>query len=627
MSPWIQADVTDSVVVEIGSRTTNDDIMKQVEEEKPSDHYRTSWGIFSGDIMCYSPWDDQNLFARVRNSEIKSVTKGEPSMGRYKWYINYLLGVIYNPLGYSGRLRPPSYEQDKRDLSCPSLSYGSTASGSTFVVQTASIRLSRSGTPSIQDDELKQTESIRSAGPPKQNRVDPAALHGLGARFWTLPSSLEHLDLSDTDSVTETSSEDDDEDADPFDDLHQAIRQAFSSDAQLGEKVISYLLQLPPHRQAQVYGYRAISQSNNHGSDRPNIPNYDGKGSRVKKRKRGTNETSPSGLGDSKVNEGDEEDNQVVVSRRLSPELSRKRYACAYYKFDGTRYGPRAESRYKSCGGPGWKEFNHYKRHLQRVHLLHQCSRCGKICDNPDELHNHLAQDPRCPRSEGIEREGMSQQIWNDLQQAFKRNRRGHDNPSDEERWFRAWDVLFPGRDRPATPYYEKPPLPLVFTQIQGVFEASINTIPEMAQDSDLRDRIMGLLTSAIDTATQSAPLEFEAIGPNTDLLPVPVPMLRDTNTNYLSNLGTNPHGPISMIDWDPLPPVNGSGSLENDLFSEGIFNMNTAFDEDDTNVYVDAEDTCKNSLKKIKGITFRFPMNGLVMHHIQGYDLTTMGV
>lgn len=67
-------------------------------------------------------------------------------------------------------------------------------------------------------------------------------------------------------------------------------------------------------------------------------------------------------------------------------------------------------------------------------------------------LHSHLARDPRCNRSEGIEPEGMSQQRWDELRKIFKRKPRGQDNPPDEEKWFLAWDFLFPDMDRPSTP-------------------------------------------------------------------------------------------------------------------------------------------------------------------------------
>ncbi|KAI1214582.1 uncharacterized protein F4807DRAFT_2613 [Annulohypoxylon truncatum] len=575
-------DITDSAVVEIGSGATNDNIVKRIEDKKSCDVDKTSWGIFSWDIICSSPWDEDVLFARVQNSELKN----EYTMIQYKRQIDCLLKIIYNigkePLNLSRRPPPPYYELDEREPPCPSLTENSTVSESPFSIRTVFTRSCRSDALMSLDDEAKRGQNIENQGPQRKCQIETVALCGLGARFWTLPSDLEHLDLSNTVTSTDTSSSDDDEDDDPFDILHQAIRQAFSSNAQLAGKIINYLDQLPLDRRAQVYGYRTITRGREQGSGCPGNPDYDDDGSRSRKRTR-ANGASQKVSERNQIDEDAEDENQVAVARRPSAEQSPKRYACAYYKSDGAKYGPRAALRYKSCGGPGWKVFNHYKRHLERIHLLHQCSRCGDIFEKPDELHNHLAQDTRCTRSEGVEREGMSQQRWDELKQIFKRNRRGHDNPSDEERWFLAWDVLFPGMDRPATPYYEKPPLPLMFTQMQGIFEAGLNDMPEVSRDSVLRDRIMGLLVNAIDAATRSAPLEFEAYSAHNGLPPAPVPTFGNTNTNQISYVGTNP-----AFDWSTVAPVGEPDYLDNENFLNDVLNINSY----DADVDFDAEGT-----------------------------------
>ncbi|KAI1092281.1 hypothetical protein F5B19DRAFT_211151 [Rostrohypoxylon terebratum] len=574
-------DATDSLVVEIGSGCANENIVKlEVEEEKSSDFDETSWGIFSGDIICYGPWDDENLFARVRNGEMK----GDHSMGRYRRYINYLLRIIYSvgkplgSLGYSRRLRQSSHGPGGGELSCPSLTDGSTVSESPFWIQAALKRLGRSNTPMPLDEKVKRRDLEESTCTRKQ--IEAIALHGLGARFWTLPSRLEHLELSDTDSSADTSSEDDLEEDDPFDILHQAIRKAFSPNTQLAEKIIDFLYQLPPDRRAQIYGnrYHTTSIDDGHGPDCLHNQECGGDGSKRRKRKRSI-DASPSGSGSNQVHGGNDEENQVEVARRPSEALPEKRYACAYYKSDGGKYGPRAASRYKSCAGPGWKLLNHYKRHLERVHLLHQCSRCGEIFEKSDVLHNHLAQDPRCTRSEGIEPEGMSQQRWDELRKIFKRKTRGHDNPSDVEKWFLAWDFLFPDMDRPPSPYYEKPALHPVFTRIQGVFEASLSTLPQVAQNPDLRDEIMGRLTSAINAVTQVNTLELEAFNLDNDILPAR-PTILDSRTSQTNYIEANPRDLGTEFDWNGVAPFLGNGSHSNDLFSDYLLDID-AFEAD----------------------------------------------
>ncbi|KAI2471951.1 hypothetical protein F4781DRAFT_64436 [Annulohypoxylon bovei var. microspora] len=572
------ADVTGSMVVEVGSGTINDGAVEKVKEAKSCDLDSTSWGVFSGDIICYSPWDEENLFSRVINSEVGH----EHSMGNYKWYISCLLKIIYSvrkplTLGYSREFYSTGYETDKHEISCPSLTNDSTISESPIWVRKTLGRLGRSDARISLEDKMKREENIKSPSFQIRKQVEVTALRGLGARFWPY-NELDIFSLSDPETPTDTSSEDDDEDEDdPFNTLHQAIRQAFSSNTQLAEKVIDYLHQLPLDRQQQIYGYGAMSL---HGGDRTghsDNPDCNEDSTETRKRKRKSNEASPSGSGSNQVDEGNDQENQLMVARRPSAApIPQKRYACAYYKSDGAKYGPRAATRYKSCGGPGFKVFNHYKRHLERVHLLHQCSRCGVIFEKPDELHNHLAQDPRCNRSEGIEREGMSQQRWDELKQIFKRNRGGHQNPSDVDRWFLAWDVLFPGIDRPPTPYYEKPPLPLVFTQIQGVFEASLNSLPQVARDSDLQYGIMSLLENAINAATQSAPLEFEGYDHNIALIPPP-----DTiNVHQMSDIGANQHNPTPIFNWGTTDPIEQPAYIGNEPFLDDLFNINT-FDAD----------------------------------------------
>lgn len=220
------------------------------------------------------------------------------------------------------------------------------------------------------DEEAKRRDLGESTYPRKQYRIETIAFQGLGARFWKLPSRLEHLDLSDAESLMDTSSEDDDEEEDdPFDILHQAIRKAFSPNTQLAEKIINYLHQLPPDRRAQLYGYgyHTTSAGDGHEPGRPHNQDCDGDDSRRRKRKR-TNDPSPSSSGNNQVDEDNVQENQLEVARHPSAAPPENRYACAYYKSDGGKYSPRAGSRYKSCAGPGWKLLNHYKSVFPFIH-------------------------------------------------------------------------------------------------------------------------------------------------------------------------------------------------------------------------------------------------------------------
>ncbi|KAI1473584.1 hypothetical protein F4774DRAFT_423137 [Daldinia eschscholtzii] len=259
-----------------------------------------------------------------------------------------------------------------------------------------------------------------------------------------------------TDISSSSSSEDDDDEYDPFENLNNAIRQVFSFNKQLADKVIDYLVRLPPDRRAKVYGYGHITS---HGADdlqESSIVASYGGNSRPTKRKR-IGEISPGNLRQDQTFGGDDYDNQVLVDRQLPEKAStHRRFACGYNLFDRATYSPRSTrgrtaTRYKSCAGPGFSSLNHYKRHLERVHTLHQCPRCGDIFDASGELQTHLAQESRCNLLTFERERSMSQATWDLVKGIFKKKRKAEDEPSDEERWFRVWDALFPEAQRPPT--------------------------------------------------------------------------------------------------------------------------------------------------------------------------------
>jgi hypothetical protein len=46
----------------------------------------------------------------------------------------------------------------------------------------------------------------------------------------------------------------------------------------------------------------------------------------------------------------------------------------------------------------------------------------------------------------------MSRSLWDDVQIAFKKRGKDHQGISDEDRWFKAWDIMFSQAPRPESP-------------------------------------------------------------------------------------------------------------------------------------------------------------------------------
>ncbi|KAI0135769.1 hypothetical protein F4814DRAFT_402467 [Daldinia grandis] len=513
-----------------------------------------------GEQICYGPWDDWNLFARLTNND----TSHEHIMEEY---LNYLTGLFKKLPGvYKAPSRPTALRfsscENERETKCaspcPSLTDTSTVSrvsslsnGQRSLPRYSPIRRqpllplkssqflirgNTKGYPNFKD--LRGIPSQQLHTGPKfslnwkpgseewpnhfdqPRRVAVKMLVSPKARANTQTRFDEMSDSDSLDSETSTDISSDDDEYDPFENLNHAIRQVFSPNEQLADRVIDYLIQLPPDRRARVYGYGAISS---HGADsfqESNIIASRGSNSRPAKRKRG-DEAPPSNLNQDQALGSDDHDDRVLVDRH-PPEGSspHRRFACGYNIFDRITYSPRntrgrTATRYKSCAGPGFSSLNHYKRHLGRIHTLHQCPRCGDIFDKPGNLQNHLAQDPRCSRLAFEQGRGMSQATWDEINDIFKRRRKSQSELSDEERWFLTWDTLFPGAQRPLTAYYEEPQTHNAYQyRVLEVFDCLLADRPQLAPARNYRDDLMDALRHALNVASQGARSDQEVGGP-----------------------------------------------------------------------------------------------------------------
>ncbi|KAI1414523.1 hypothetical protein F5Y13DRAFT_197512 [Hypoxylon sp. FL1857] len=598
----IPSDGIGSVVVEEGTGSTNDRITKQIRKKALADAFEEdSLSDATDEGICNSPWDGDNLYFRLTKSGINE----EYTMQEYAEYLSSLveLSNTRKPFRRLKQSRSLFYKIERYEPSCPSLTDGSSTLSDSSIsserISAGKIRMRHIQAQKVQKGRLnymdytmfltepirleiqdtpdKITEQEEGISGPGLNVVELTGADGPSEKEFghqNLSDEQDGSDFVDPEVPTDTSSEDEDEEEkDSFETLHLAIKQAFSSSPQLADEVINYLDQLPPERQAQIYGYKNIPSCDN--GDIQNSSNsidcQDSSGPRKRKRI-----TSPGSSIQNQVHEDNDQENQVLVDRRPSTPSSQRRFACGYNVSDRVRYGPRntrSATQYKSCAGPGFKELNHYKRHLERVHTLHQCTRCGRVFEALGELHGHLVQDQRCSVIV-FEREGMSQETWDEVKRVFKRDRKGQTGPSDEERWFLAWEALFPGKPRPPSAYYEEQqeqiPYPLLFIRIQEIFDASLSDLPQI--DPTLRNEIMRRLGSAIDAANRSVPSELDSIDPNAPLASVQVPTLsngvqgRAVGIDQTSHIEANPLNPIAFepTPWDAIDSIGEPNHLGN---------------------------------------------------------------
>ncbi|KAI1469791.1 uncharacterized protein F4812DRAFT_303280 [Daldinia caldariorum] len=570
------------------SRTTNDSISsrstvfetgsKFAHEVTTGTIHEDSLPQLDGEQKCYGPWDDWNLFDRLTNSDINH----EYVMDEYVNYLTSLLKNfpgVYKPTNRPIGLRLSAYEDknetDRCESSCPSLTDDSTLSGTSFFAESrkSPVRYSpkrRESLFPLKSNLLPTLNKNKRYGGFKDLRTTLLQLphvelgYSLDSRpkfeSWSntrksfrpvviktsAPPKIradiqtrcyEASDSDSLDSETSTDISSDDEEYDPFEKLNNAIRRVFSFNEQLADKVINYLVRLPLHRRAKVYGYGAISSYGADDSQESSIIVNYGDNFRPTKRKR-VDDTSPDNLRPNQTLEGDDHDDRVLVDhQRREKDLALRRFACGYNLFDRAIYSPmntrgRTATRYKSCAGPGFLSLNHYKRHLERVHTLHQCSRCGDIFDTSGELQSHLAQDSRCIKLTFEHERGISQATWDKVKGILKRKRKAQDEPSDEERWFRVWDVLFPEMHRPPTAYFEEPQMHSTYpARALEVFDFLLTNQPELASVRSHRDDILKALRHALDVAGQGTQLNQE-VGDQVMISPQPPPSSQDPLLN-----------------------------------------------------------------------------------------------
>jgi len=115
-------------------------------------------------------------------------------------------------------------------------------------------------------------------------------------------------------------------------------------------------------------------------------------------------------------------------------------YACPFFKADPLKY--------RQCGlRCRLTHVNYVKQHLTRSHARPlYCQRCGETVPNISALQRHASQTTPCTARElSLPREGLDKDKLHEVSLL----RRG----DPVQRWYSTWDVIFPDRERPASPY------------------------------------------------------------------------------------------------------------------------------------------------------------------------------
>ncbi|KAH9238562.1 hypothetical protein K456DRAFT_1178644 [Colletotrichum gloeosporioides 23] len=157
------------------------------------------------------------------------------------------------------------------------------------------------------------------------------------------------------------------------------------------------------------------------------------------------------------------------------------------------------------------------KIHLGRDHRapIH-CPTCYEIFDFQENLNNHIIAR-QCDGDEGSESPYIEEFVSEDQMTGLAAIRGGGSN---EDRWFRIWDVLFPGEERPSDPYSHPNPMLIVYEAVLRTLEPALQRLPA-EQSRGIRELA---LREAQRGPQQRIQLQAEVL-----LEPTPGPFVDDT--------------------------------------------------------------------------------------------------
>ncbi|KAI0897856.1 hypothetical protein F4806DRAFT_507633 [Annulohypoxylon nitens] len=116
--------------------------------------------------------------------------------------------------------------------------------------------------------------------------------------------------------------------------------------------------------------------------------------------------------------------------------------ACPFYLADNIRHW--------NCHGFGFTRIGDMRQHIKRKHVppLH-CPTCGEEFRDLSSRDDHI--DARACQESYFPRTWATLDMLDELDNTANRL----NSHSDEERWYIIWDIMFPGRARPPSPYID----------------------------------------------------------------------------------------------------------------------------------------------------------------------------
>jgi len=165
----------------------------------------------------------------------------------------------------------------------------------------------------------------------------------------------------------------------------------------------------------------------------------------------GSASSRPSGSSEKKRRQqtsgnGDEPPSKKPLHKRAkrsgSMETPKKNFACPFAKAHPSKHG--------CCFSKVLSRIRDVKQHLDRSHYpKFYCGRCSMIFPDEESYQQHVANPAGlfCPPSAQLD--GITHE------QRRQISRKSNPKFSVEQQWFALWDIVFPGRPPPASPYQD----------------------------------------------------------------------------------------------------------------------------------------------------------------------------
>ena len=191
----------------------------------------------------------------------------------------------------------------------------------------------------------------------------------------------------------------------------------------------------------------------------------------------------------------EEQDSPVKRAKLEIDESENKSFACPYSKYERARYSEMntntCEKKYRRCASSYLTDIPRLKQHLFRTHKRPDlyCGRCFGIFKTQHDLEEHSRVYPPCPLGNCPFPEKMT----HDQRIIIQRRR---DLKDQVFIWFYIYETLFPGSNKPSSPYVE-----VVSTEAASSFQQWYESAEIIA---NFRERFYSRIAEAFpDTSDQ----------------------------------------------------------------------------------------------------------------------------